>query len=39
VENDITKEKVGAIVNGANSAMHLGGGLAGAIKKAGTPMI
>jgi hypothetical protein len=39
VQNDITKEKVGAIVNGANSGMILGGGLAGAIKKAGTPMI
>ena len=32
---DITKQKVDAIVNPANSLMTMGGGVAGAIKKAG----
>jgi O-acetyl-ADP-ribose deacetylase (regulator of RNase III) len=32
---DVTKQKVGAIVNPANSLMIMGGGVAGAIKRAG----
>jgi hypothetical protein len=39
IQNDITREKVNTIVNGSNSKMLLGGGLAGAIKKAGGPEI
>lgn len=35
VEGDITKASVDAIVNAANSLMIMGGGVAGAIKKAG----
>jgi O-acetyl-ADP-ribose deacetylase (regulator of RNase III) len=35
VTGDITKEKVEAIVNPANSFMVMGGGVAGAIKRAG----
>ena len=35
VTGDITKQKVDAIVNPANSLMIMGGGVAGAIKRAG----
>ena len=35
VQNDITKENSDAIVNAANSQLKHGGGLAGAISKAG----
>jgi O-acetyl-ADP-ribose deacetylase (regulator of RNase III) len=35
VEGDITKASVDAIVNAANSLMIMGGGVAGAIKRAG----
>lgn len=35
VEGDITKARVDAIVNPANSLMIMGGGVAGAIKRAG----
>jgi O-acetyl-ADP-ribose deacetylase (regulator of RNase III) len=35
VEGDITKARVDAVVNAANSLMIMGGGVAGAIKRAG----
>jgi len=35
VTGDLTKQKVDAIVNPANSQMFMGGGVAGAIKRAG----
>jgi len=39
VEGDITKARVDAIVNPANSLLVMGGGVAGAIKRAGGPEI
>ncbi len=39
VEGDITEMKVDAIVNAANSALQLGGGVAGAIRRKGGPTI
>lgn len=37
VKNDISKEKVGAIAHWSNSKLAFVGGVANAIKKAGTP--
>ncbi len=39
VQGDITKESVDAIVNAANTDLQLGGGVAGAIRRAGGPSI
>jgi O-acetyl-ADP-ribose deacetylase (regulator of RNase III) len=39
VEGDITEQKTDAIVNAANSALQLGGGVAGAIRTKGGPAI
>jgi O-acetyl-ADP-ribose deacetylase (regulator of RNase III) len=39
VEGDITELDVDAIVNAANSALQLGGGVAGAIRRQGGPAI
>ena len=39
IQNDITKEKVDAITNAANEHLMHGGGVAGAISRAGGPAI
>jgi len=39
VEGDITEARVDAVVNAANEALVLGGGVAGAIRKKGGPAI
>ena len=39
IQNDITKEEVDAITNAANEYLLHGGGVAGAISKAGGPAI
>ena len=39
VEGDITEQAVDAIVNAANNALQLGGGVAGAIRERGGPAI
>jgi O-acetyl-ADP-ribose deacetylase (regulator of RNase III) len=39
VEGDLTEQPVDAIVNAANSALQLGGGVAGAIRARGGPRI
>jgi O-acetyl-ADP-ribose deacetylase (regulator of RNase III) len=39
VDGDITEQEVEAIVNPANSALQLGGGVAGAIRRKGGPQI
>lgn len=39
IQGDITDLKVDAIVNAANSALQLGGGVAGAIRRKGGPRI
>lgn len=39
VEGDITEQETDAIVNAANAALQLGGGVAGAIRKKGGPAI
>ena len=39
VQGDITEQRTDAIVNAANSALQLGGGVAGAIRRRGGPAI
>jgi len=39
VEGDLTEQDVDAVVNAANSALQLGGGVAGAIRRKGGPAI
>jgi len=39
IHGDITAEKVDAITNAANNSLHLGGGVAGAIRTKGGPEI
>ncbi len=39
VEGDLTEQDVDAVVNAANSALQLGGGVAGAIRRKGGPTI
>ena len=39
VEGDITEQETDAIVNAANAALQLGGGVAGAIRRKGGPSI
>ena len=39
IQNDITKEEVDAITNAANEYLAHGGGVAGAIARAGGPAI
>jgi O-acetyl-ADP-ribose deacetylase (regulator of RNase III) len=39
VQGDLTNQKTDAIVNAANSALQLGGGVAGAIRRRGGPAI
>jgi len=39
VEGDLTEQPVDAVVNAANSALQLGGGVAGAIRRKGGPAI
>src|SRR6201997_2905160 len=38
-QGDLTEMDVGAIVNAANNDLHLGGGVAGAIRRKGGPQI
>ncbi|PVX27262.1 MAG: macrodomain protein, partial [Candidatus Bathyarchaeum sp.] len=39
VQGDITEQTTDAIVNAANAALQMGGGVAGAIRKKGGPTI
>ena len=39
IQGDLTKQTTDGIVNAANAALQMGGGVAGAIRKGGGPKI